>query len=84
MPDLSQVVPAKDLKEWHSPASRSEAIDTLIHGVGAWSSDTGAVEADDRPIQPRKSTYDGGLLEGTDGAGRTRFTGKPCYPQAVS
>jgi hypothetical protein len=34
MPDLSQAVPAKDLKQWHSPSSRSEAIDTLIHGVG--------------------------------------------------
>ena len=34
MPDLSQAVPSKDLKQWHSPSSRSEAIDTLIHGVG--------------------------------------------------
>jgi len=34
MPDLSQAVPAKDLKQWHSPSSRNEAIDTLIHGVG--------------------------------------------------
>ena len=33
MPDLSQAVPAKDLKQWHSPSSRNDAIDTLIHGV---------------------------------------------------
>jgi translation initiation factor 3 subunit K len=36
MPDLSQAVPTKDLKEWHLPSSRTEAIDTLIHGVGTF------------------------------------------------
>jgi len=37
-----------------------------------------------RPIQSRKSTYDGGLLEGTDGTGRTGFIGKPSCFEAVS
>jgi len=37
-----------------------------------------------RPIQSRKSTYDGGLLEGTDGTGRTGSIGKPSCFEAVS
>ena len=84
MPDLSQAVPSKDLKQWHSPSSRSEAIDTLIHGVGTPSIENWGLELMCRPIQSRKSTYDGGLLEGTDGTGRTGFIGKPSCFEAVS
>jgi hypothetical protein len=36
MPDLSNAVPTKDLKEWHTPSSRTEVIHELIHGVGGF------------------------------------------------
>lgn len=33
MSGSSSAVPRKDLKEWHTPSSRTEVIDELIHGV---------------------------------------------------
>ncbi|KAK4685387.1 translation initiation factor 3 subunit K, partial [Tremellales sp. Uapishka_1] len=34
MPDLSQAVPEKSLAQWHTPESRTDVIQELIHGVG--------------------------------------------------
>lgn len=34
MATSSTPVPVQDLKEWHTPASRTEVIHELIHGVG--------------------------------------------------
>lgn len=36
MAQSTQVVAPKNLAQWHSPASRTDAMDELIHGVGKW------------------------------------------------
>jgi hypothetical protein len=33
-PKAMSPVPTKNLKEWHTPSSRTEVIHELIHGVG--------------------------------------------------
>ncbi|GFZ45285.1 Eukaryotic translation initiation factor 3 subunit K [Saitozyma sp. JCM 24511] len=58
MPDLSNAVPTKDLKEWHTPSSRSEVIHELIHGVDRYNPSNLSWMEENLQSQVRDGEYD--------------------------